>query len=221
VAVKICNQCNRELPTTSFVKNNQQKDGLTGKCRNCLSIVRKAWNQKYNKTGKAKATARRYYHSAKGQKIKKAYRATYLVTEEQREQYRIAARKHEKEDRYKARTRRYWQSEKGKVAKAVKDKKYQKTEKGIYAKQKVAIKRKYQIKTSDCTLTLAQWQEIKEQYGNACAYCRKPLARLEKDHVIPLSKGGKHTKANVVPACRTCNAQKGNRLLASKEASGI
>jgi len=32
------------------------------------------------------------------------------------------------------------------------------------------------------------------------------------DHVIPLSKGGKHLPSNVVPACASCNSSKGNNL---------
>ncbi len=32
------------------------------------------------------------------------------------------------------------------------------------------------------------------------------------DHVIPLSRGGKHALDNVVPACRGCNTSKNDRL---------
>jgi 5-methylcytosine-specific restriction endonuclease McrA len=28
------------------------------------------------------------------------------------------------------------------------------------------------------------------------------------DHLVPLARGGKSTKGNVVPACKTCNSQK-------------
>jgi 5-methylcytosine-specific restriction endonuclease McrA len=34
---------------------------------------------------------------------------------------------------------------------------------------------------------------------------------LTRDHVIPLSKGGKDRWSNVVTACRQCNTRKGNR----------
>ena len=36
---------------------------------------------------------------------------------------------------------------------------------------------------------------------------------LTRDHVIPLSKGGKDHWMNVVSACRRCNQFKGNKLL--------
>ena len=35
-------------------------------------------------------------------------------------------------------------------------------------------------------------------------------AALQKDCVLPISRGGRYTLANVVPACRSCNASKCN-----------
>lgn len=48
-----------------------------------------------------------------------------------------------------------------------------------------------------------------------CLYCGKPFEErhLTRDHVIPLSKGGKDHWMNVVSACRRCNQFKGNKLL--------
>ena len=45
--------------------------------------------------------------------------------------------------------------------------------------------------------------------GWTCQYCAAPAENL--DHVIPRSRGGKHTWENVVAACRRCNAKKENR----------
>jgi hypothetical protein len=62
-----------------------------------------------------------------------------------------------------------------------------------------------------CNLTNKQWDEIKSAYEMRCAYCGHRFERLTQDHVIPLSKGGNHTKDNVVPACRPCNSKKRDR----------
>lgn len=46
-----------------------------------------------------------------------------------------------------------------------------------------------------------------------CQYCGKvsPARSLTLDHVVPLSKNGKHSWENVVTACQKCNNLKGNR----------
>lgn len=59
-------------------------------------------------------------------------------------------------------------------------------------------------------LTAKQWIAIVSRYDGMCAYCK--IARGDtQDHVIPLSRGGRHEESNVVPACMRCNMAKGNR----------
>jgi 5-methylcytosine-specific restriction endonuclease McrA len=58
-------------------------------------------------------------------------------------------------------------------------------------------------------LTDDQWQSLQEAWGG-CAYCGSPADQLQKDCVLPISRGGRYTVANVVPACRSCNASKWN-----------
>ena len=50
---------------------------------------------------------------------------------------------------------------------------------------------------------------------NLCLYCGRSFSdgELTRDHVIPISKGGKDLWRNVVAACRRCNQHKSNRLL--------
>lgn len=58
-------------------------------------------------------------------------------------------------------------------------------------------------------LKKSQWWRNRVETG-ICYYCgRKFLPEeLTMDHVVPLSRGGKSTKGNVVPCCRGCNAEK-------------
>jgi 5-methylcytosine-specific restriction endonuclease McrA len=60
-------------------------------------------------------------------------------------------------------------------------------------------------------LTKDQWAEIVKSFGGRCAYCGC-LRALTMDHVIPLVLGGGHTASNIVPACRSCNSSKQDRL---------
>ena len=58
-------------------------------------------------------------------------------------------------------------------------------------------------------LTDDQWASLMEAWGG-CAYCGGDGAALQKDTVLPISRGGRYTLTNVVPACASCNASKGN-----------
>jgi len=56
-------------------------------------------------------------------------------------------------------------------------------------------------------------RELFRRDRHTCAYCGGEYSffRLTRDHVVPLSRGGRDTWMNVVTACRTCNQKKGSR----------
>lgn len=57
--------------------------------------------------------------------------------------------------------------------------------------------------------TAVQWREMQEHYNHRCVYCgKRAKGKLTQDHITPISKGGAHTKSNIVPACRSCNVRK-------------
>lgn len=61
-------------------------------------------------------------------------------------------------------------------------------------------------------LTTEEWEEILWEFGYRCAYCQAEEG-LTQDHVTPVSRGGRHSKENVVPACELCNKSKGAKSL--------
>jgi len=61
--------------------------------------------------------------------------------------------------------------------------------------------------------TFEDWLNILDCFEHRCAYCSRSDVKLTMDHVIPVSKGGKHTADNIVPACKSCNSRKGNRFI--------
>ena len=61
------------------------------------------------------------------------------------------------------------------------------------------------------TFPRAAWEHLKALFGHCCAYCGRLTKKLTQDHVVPISKGGWHFSGNIVPACQSCNSQKGNR----------
>jgi 5-methylcytosine-specific restriction endonuclease McrA len=74
---------------------------------------------------------------------------------------------------------------------------------------RAAKKRKRRMAKVEHDLTPAQWAQLKEAWGG-CAYCDAADVALQKDCVLPISRGGRYTLDNVVPACRSCNASKCN-----------
>ena len=62
-------------------------------------------------------------------------------------------------------------------------------------------------------VTIGDWMRTVDRYQGRCAYCGDPSDRLQMDHVMPLSRGGRHATGNVLPACKPCNNAKSSRLL--------
>jgi 5-methylcytosine-specific restriction endonuclease McrA len=55
--------------------------------------------------------------------------------------------------------------------------------------------------------SLEEWENMKIEFDNKCAFCRKQKD-LTKDHIIPLSEGGTDYIDNIQPLCRNCNSKK-------------
>jgi hypothetical protein len=62
-------------------------------------------------------------------------------------------------------------------------------------------------------LRRSQWWKRRRSSG-VCHWCERrfPPRELTMDHVVPIIRGGRSTKGNVVPACRECNAAKRHGL---------
>jgi 5-methylcytosine-specific restriction endonuclease McrA len=65
------------------------------------------------------------------------------------------------------------------------------------------------MKRADNDLSSDQWAALKTAWGG-CAYCGESTSPLQRDCVLPLSRGGRYTLDNVVPACGSCNSSKCN-----------
>jgi len=61
----------------------------------------------------------------------------------------------------------------------------------------------------DHDLTNEQWTALQAAWSG-CAYCGATLSAVQKDCVLALSRGGRYTLDNIVPACASCNASKCN-----------
>jgi len=64
------------------------------------------------------------------------------------------------------------------------------------------------------TFTDRDWKRLVHRYRGCCAYCGQKSEELQREHVIPLIKGGSHGVGNILPVCPDCNYRKHTSLLA-------
>ena len=58
-------------------------------------------------------------------------------------------------------------------------------------------------------LRRSRWWQNRLAKG-VCHWCGGtfPAAELTMDHIVPITRGGKSSRGNVVPACKECNSRK-------------
>ena len=89
----------------------------------------------------------------------------------------------------------------------------------------IAIRR-YEIERSERETqapgqhTAAEWDALRELYGNQCLRCGS-TDQLTKDHIIPLSEGGSDSASNLQPLCLPCNSWKGARIIDFRPTEGV
>lgn len=67
-------------------------------------------------------------------------------------------------------------------------------------------------------------RRVRSAARNRCGYCLSPqhlvMARLEIEHIIPISKGGSNDESNLWLACPICNRYKSDKITAVDPESG-
>ena len=63
---------------------------------------------------------------------------------------------------------------------------------------------------------LKDWKDAMVHFGGECPFCgtkegRGKKEKFDRDHVVPISKGGKTERRNVIPCCPKCNRGRGNK----------
>ncbi len=76
----------------------------------------------------------------------------------------------------------------------------------------IAVKGEFKRFKSHITPPLTN-RELFRRDHQLCLYCGRDFREsdLTRDHVVPISQGGKNLWSNVVTACKRCNTHKGGR----------
>ncbi len=62
--------------------------------------------------------------------------------------------------------------------------------------------------------TRHEWDDVKKKQDYTCLHCKKrePEIKLTKDHIIPISRGGRSDIANIQGLCLRCNISKKDKI---------
>ncbi len=121
-------------------------------------------------------------------------------------------------DAGKATQKKYYTSEIGKVHRRAREKKYNKTAKGIANNKKQCSKRWYadhehsklKLRARNAGVPLGVLKQIQER-DKVCQLCHTDQD-LQFDHIYPVSLGGLGSLDNLQLLCGTCNNFKSNNL---------
>lgn len=219
---KFCVKCGETKPSDQFHKSRVEKDGLKGWCKVCAKHGRADWYQRNRGREIAKVTDYIKKHPELGRLWKKVSyirhrdvllpkkRQIYIdnkdsILERNRlryatdEDYRLD-RVRRSDERYASRDpadlRRYAATYRDQNRKAV----------NLHSASYRALK-----VNADGRISLTEWHGVLYCHGYRCAYClghEDNVGTLAMDHMLPLSRGGRHDANNIVPSCKVCNSAK-------------
>lgn len=194
--VKSCTKCGETKPLTEYHKNPRSSHGYRTECKVCRSARGKAWRE------------------ANREKISESDRANHAANREQR----IAAMKAYREsnrERVLAAKKAYREANRDKIAEDARA--YRKANRHIvYAAD---LRRRRLL--ADALQETYRREDIFERDAWMCGICGRaidPQLRFPDpwsssiDHIVPVSRGGNDTRANVQAAHLKCNISKQDRV---------
>jgi len=207
---KVCTGCNKEKSLTEYYKDKSAKNGLRANCKEC----RKAYNKKYYQENKeyVKACRKKYYQE--NLEKEKAYKKKWREENKEKERARSKKWREENSEYDKAYKKKYREENQEQIKARHKKWREENPERQrainrLSSSKRRARKLNTQVEAITDELLKEHW--IKKGIDpHRCFYCEdRPYEHLE--HCIPLSRGGTHTKDNLVPACASCNLSKGTK----------
>jgi len=194
---KRCTKCSQIKSLDLFTKDKHKKSGYKSSCLQCA--------REYAKLARTEGRVRRlpYADWSTEQKAKHLarYRAWAAANPDKRQRssqaHRLANR-----DYYAERQAQY---------RAENPEKYKEWQKQNPDKV-IANWTKRRRNLVENGIFVINKKEIRKLLQSPCFYCQSPKSGTI-DHVMPLSKGGRHSIGNLLPACMPCNQSKRASLL--------
>lgn len=199
--MKLCRGCGREKPPDAFYKDRRtdsrrSKDGLLYRCIECLKDqARKRYaTQEYRDWSRERQRKKRAENPEHEREMLRRWRAAHP------EKYKATVSKNNRD---------YYRQHAAEMCE--RKRKWRKENPDLHCAN-AAKRRARMLDGISRGLSRQEWRDICALYEHRCAYCRSE-AKLTRDHVHPISRGGRDEPGNVVPACMRCNVSKKNRLI--------
>ena len=203
---KKCPKCGEIKLIDQFYKNVTRRDGLTSWCKECSNESHKNY-VKDNSEHMKEYGRKRYWENPEHHR--KIRRKSNVTNAESIKEARKIYYQNNK-DKILEKDKEYYQRNKSAINK--RNNEYYQRNKDLFKIK--AINRKKRVKyISDGTIKLESLNKMYEEQNHKCAYCGCDLEENQKhlDHILPISRGGKHTIKNVHWTCAECNLSKGNK----------
>jgi 5-methylcytosine-specific restriction endonuclease McrA len=203
--MKKCPRCETFKDLNEFGLNKSKKDGRYVYCLECSRIISKEY---YNKNHEEKLEREKVYREKNKERNKERNREkAKRYREKYPERVKLSQDKYNKKPESKIRSNRYNHSEKGKLyhRKYIKDN----YDKWLTRQRKNQVIRRIR-KTNNEIFTISN-KDMRRLLSSKCAVCES-YDKIHIDHVIPVSRGGRHSIGNLQPLCQGCNLSKNNKL---------
>jgi 5-methylcytosine-specific restriction endonuclease McrA len=192
--IKQCFHCKTDKPVTEFIKDKYKKSGYKSTCLACNRV-------KANSKLPLDAPRKRTFDVAMSSSEYSKLWAT--ENPKRRHEIDVKSRNNPINRQKRAAQMRYYRLQN---PTAYKDWKFANPEK---ANANWNRRRQY---FNTANLYQVTKNEILKLYNANCFYCGSS-EEIQIDHVMPISRGGKHSIGNLVAACGPCNRQKHSKTV--------
>lgn len=189
--VKPCRKCGETKPLEDFVKDKRCKDGRTARCKACSNA-----DQRRRHVENGHIVSKRAWREANRKRVRERGRERMAKWRRANPEKARAAAIRDRIRLLEANPNyfREWYAT------------------NIETQRQQGLERAHRRRAlaGSTPRDLADYMaELRKQN---CAYCGSD-ENVTVDHVIPLARGGRHERHNLVPACMKCNCSKGTKTL--------
>ena len=198
---KQCNHCGDVKPLDQFHKDKARPDGRKARCKACINLSNKSRSPERKREIAERQALWRESNPGKGAEITRRWRVNN--PERAKDSRKKEYRKDPAKEKARSREWRKRNPERLRHHLAL----YRARHPEVY---RAASQRRYALKSKAETKDVTA-KDLHRILASSCVACGEE--RVELDHIIPLSRGGRHSVGNLQPLCRGCNGSKKDLLM--------